>query len=779
MDAYYVQCRLSEWVERVVTDENILWTIPIAKKGNTYGMSVNLRWLSNHLKISLNLTYQNSKLVNPVNDALEKLGIILPGRPAAQCDIRRKILHWYNNLSLEQKKELPISGNRLMRWGALGKIVSHGDLARGYQLVGETLDFIHSDLMKCGVLNPHYLTVAERKIKRNEKASANAAKKQPEFSWERLKSLPLLEISDFIETEENQLKTQFKQLFAYRSGESGKKSTVSNYKNGYSHLEKYLDMQASLGEHIKQELHPYILEMFKSEYLTPLVNGKEMSPSNATTILSSIKQALITAKDIKGLNFPFFYDVEGYRNVRVTNAKTPYSISERSSITNAIQSAIDRVEKLQLLYTRTEFGAFPQFSDGDIFLRQARWHFENTMNCEVVGYTDINPERPEVEFFLHFIGTHSQRCGLHETYEKLGVLSRIDVDAVIPYCLRLAQITGLNAESLLNIDIDDLVEDHPLSGRPCLTYWKERSTGGKEYHLDLFKADLGWLTRSQSDDVREVFRAVIKLTEKIRSSVSDEFKNKLFIYRSTGPKTFEKVVPLSSCSQQGISAALKKFVEIYGLKDDLGGPLYMNLSRFRSSFVSELIDRGVSLREIQHILGHKNIQTTIQYLDQNDLNQIARKKIEAVLVELHQKASHDGSNPKPKASYRNHEGIIFSTPLSGCKNIFYPPGFVKNLSSYVPGTPCRQYNKCLSCDNVLLSVTHLPELFAMRRDYLKLSERSRIMDTPYGSVVLENIGLLNNILDSQTSEFSAAELALAEEKSLYIQTSILVDGVSL
>lgn len=69
--------------------------------------------------------------------------------------------------------------------------------------------------------------------------------------------------------------------------------------------------------------------------------------------------------------------------------------------------------------------------------------------------------------------------------------------------------------------------------------------------------------------------------------------------------------------------------------------------------------------------------------------------------------------------------VVFKTPaLASCRNIFNPPDFIKKLSSYVPGSPCALYNMCLGCENVLLTASNLPELFAMGADYLSLKDVS-------------------------------------------------------
>jgi hypothetical protein len=67
----------------------------------------------------------------------------------------------------------------------------------------------------------------------------------------------------------------------------------------------------------------------------------------------------------------------------------------------------------------------------------------------------------------------------------------------------------------------------------------------------------------------------------------------------------------------------------------------------------------------------------------------------------------------------------------------------------------------------------------MYRDYSRLVEVSRVMDTPYGFVVKENMALLKTMLHPETSDFSEEELMEAQRLSEYIETTILIDGVGV
>ena len=65
----------------------------------------------------------------------------------------------------------------------------------------------------------------------------------------------------------------------------------------------------------------------------------------------------------------------------------------------------------------------------------------------------------------------------------------------------------------------------------------------------------------------------------------------------------------------------------------------------------------------------------------------------------------------------------------------------------------------------------------MKRDYTLLTEHTRVMDTPYGHVISENMELIKGITDPALSDFSLEDLKNGQRLAEYIETTTLVDGV--
>lgn len=338
---------------------------------------------------------------------------------------------------------------------------------------------------------------------------------------------------------------------------------------------------------------------------------------------------------------------------------------------------------------------------------------------------------------------------------------------IFPYFLKLMRVTAINKEVALELEVDDFEECHRLTNKPCLRYWKERSTGAKELHLDIFKAKLQWLSTKQKQTVRDVFVNVIKLTENIRFSSKSTISNKLFIYESDGRNISDSILKFNG---QRSRAAFRVFKATYLKNCNFD----FDITQLRATVVSELLEYGASIREIQLLLGHASINVTMHYLDKLDFNVTARKELNKALKTIHEKTITDENqvavSDDSELNNAQENEVIFRTALGGCRNILNPPSNVRS-ETYKEGTPCGQFNKCLSCNNLIITKSHLPELFAMQRDFESMLVQNNIANSPYRSVVNENLSILSSILDSGQSEFSGEELEIAKAKSIYIDVS--------
>ncbi len=529
--------------------------------------------------------------------------------------------------------------------------------------------------------------------------------------------------------------------------------------NTLSAFEKFLiSRDIPPNNNINQCLNMWSLRDFKS-FLSYQIGKDLLSTATANTYVSGMRIALRVLKNIKGSEYDF-YDVDGFQVIRSSIAYRPYDKLERESIQAALMTDIAELENLISPYVKLKREK-ADTSDPLVYMRTL---FEDEFDSKAMDRGSFNEIPSKLRNQLT-----KRRVGLYQFYTELGVFSGVvTAEMLIPLILRFAQVTGLNRDSIFDLEIDSFQLRHPLTARPCLTFWKERSDGEKLYHLDIFNADLHWLTSTQSKEIDKLFNLIIALTKRIREHAATEHRTKLFL---VGTKVGRPI------SKSNLTLTYLNFAQKHNITSLSGEPTVITSTRFRPTFVSELLEKDVSIREIQHLLGHKHITTTMGYIDKLDFDRMMRDRTEYSLNRLFEKsvtAFSEKTNDKLKQSKKiNQKIIIMQTPLAACKNIFDPPEFIRKLPNYVKGKPCSLYNKCLGCENVLITELNLPELFAMQRSYLYLVGNGEIKNTPYFAAVEENLALLDDILNPNTSDFSSDLLEKAQHESIFIETTLI------
>lgn len=784
--------RIFSWMKGL--KENPLSWYEVELSDNDSGM---------YVPLMLSASYVASKHLDPSLEVFELAeqqllldmcisGAIHRGETAAGCNWRLKILGWYKALTDEQRMNLPIFGNKLsVRRGltlvpGLEGIEAH---LNRYASVACAYDEINQDLQRLGVISSDYQTVKERRENKEEYIPQEPLL----VDFKRLRIKEFVTLADLEPASEGKPFNDLKHAFAIASLKTASDSGERNYLDTFKLMSRFFLERGLIGsEPIAATLDAFILPRIHGHLEQMIVRG-ELSPSFANTLLSALRKTLTTIKNLKGYAGPDFVNCQGFDADRVTDQYRPYTSAERRRIAACVDKDIVRNNSLAKPYLLSGVGEDPVGSNGKVklgfgTLENARWIFEHKLNCSVVGTRSRSKGDPYTNAFWNIVDRSGE--GLRDVLEGWGIHYVIDGQVIAPYAIKLGQITGLNADSLKYLNLDDFEPKHELTGRACLKYWKERSGGGKVMPVDLFDADITWLTTSQAEAVAQIFKDVEALTAGFRDDAPEEARNSLFIWQTTASRDFLSVKSFGTGKDGLITAVFNSYAQRKGILSDEGTPLKLSPARLRPSFISELVERGVPIREIQLILGHKHIKTTQAYLDRMDFNTVARAKLDEALRELHDRAVEAAdlaatpreSEPEEanliEAVQVDGPQVVFKTPLAGCKNIFNPPEFIKKLSTYVLGRPCSMYNMCLGCENVLLTASNLPELFAMERDYRQLAEVTRVMDTPYGHVVHENLALLEGILGDK-SDFTADELAEGRRLAEFADTTILIDGVGL
>lgn len=738
--------------------------------------------VADQTSLSLTAIYKRASSFEPILDAMRAEGIIVPGHSSSACDWRRRLLYWYEGISSEEKLVIPTFGNGIKERGFLSEIpeLAGFKIARAkFELVRITYEEILNDLCELGVLKTNYQTVEQRI------ASKVVVEKTESLrdTFTALRAVHIHRLSDLATPEPEHPFQHLLHLFSASSMKSSSASGQNNFIEAFKYYRDYLKAANFTGlESIQELVTPYALPKFRA-YLQDKIIERLLSTSHCSSLMSSARKMMARAAQVEDLGMTNFFEAAGFDTERETDQYKPYPQSVRNRISEVIEQEIEETNRRAQPYALSHVGEDPVGPDGKLrrgfkTLDSARWIFENKLDCKPLNFESVDRDDIYQNAFMNIIAKSSS--SIFEVYKSWGVQYLVDGRAIVPYIARLAQITGMNTDSLLGLELDDFVEHHDLTDRPCLLYWKERSEGAKMLHLDIFHAEISWLTTSQGRAVKKVFDDVRFLTRDIRLNAPAEVRSKLFIYRSSSPRQYGVINSFESSVENMLHKTLQKFSQDHGLLDEDGNPLKLSPSRFRPSFVSELIERGVSPREIQVLLGHKSLSVTMGYLDRMDFNPMARRMLNQALHKMHQDTLEETPKLIPaKTIEAIPQGTPLQSGLATCMNVFDPPDFIKSLAGYDPNKPCSLFNKCLSCSNSIITVSHLPDLFAMRRGYQRMIETNRVLDTPYATVILDNLDVLNNILDPETSDFSAEELAKAERLSENVQPSILAEGVAL
>lgn len=774
-----VDAVIESFVARVTDDRESLLRVCLSRGED---LAITPSYVIEQTNLSPMAISKRTSYFEPIFDAMRAEGIIISGHPSGACEWRRRILAWYEGMSMEEKLAIPVFGNNIKDRGYLSEIpelAGFSGVRTKYELVRITFGEILDDLRKLGVLDPDYQTVEQRIASKPESRPTESVRN----AFSALRSVRIHRLSDLVGPEPERPFQHLLHLFSASSMKSSSASGQSNFIEAFKNYRAYLiDANYTGLEDIRELVTPYSLPKFRG-YLQDKILERSLSTSHSSTLMSSARKMMARAVQIEGLGLTSFVGAAGFDTERETDQYKPYPQAVRNRISQVIEQEIEETNRLAQPYVLSRVGEDPLSPDGSMrrglkTMDNARWIFENKLDCKPLSFESVDRNDPYQRAFMSIISASS--ISIFEVYKGWGVQYQIDGRVIAPYIARLAQVTGMNADSLLGLELDDFIERHDLTDRPCLLYWKERSEGAKMLHLDIFHAEISWLTTSQGRVVKKIFDDVKHLTREIRLNAPVEDQNKLFIYRSSSPRKYGVVDSFENSGGNQLNKTLDKLSQDHGLLDEDGNPLKLSPSRFRPSFVSELIERGVSPREIQVLLGHKSLSTTMAYLDQMDFNPMARRMLNKVLHEMQQDTLEDAPKLIPTRTIESApEAMPLRSGLATCMNVFDPPAFIKALASYDPSKPCTLFNKCLSCSNSIITVSHLPELFAMRRDYQRMIEVNRVLDTPYGTVILDNLDVLNNLLDPETSDFSAEELTKAERLSENLQVSILTEGVTL
>ncbi|MFD1030803.1 site-specific integrase [Metaplanococcus flavidus] len=567
------------------------------------------------------------------------------------------------------------------------------------------------------------------------------------------------------------------------------KNTKDNYSTALTYYKKFLSDTHNYDEDLEISSFFYLDKHWNEFALLNLkkyvdkVNIKNqagyISSYSLLTIVSAIRTVINEAIVLGYTSFDNLFDVNFGQAGRETDMNIAYSNFEMEQIKIAVKEELTYVRRVYSRdgYKFTGIGKDPRKKDNSwADIDNMRWYFENVLHLEPILSTPENKRNHKFYVDIAPFRYYHHLNGLRGIYQKWGVPPLIDSELIMPLVAQLTMQTGLNVQSILELKVDCFEDKNPLSGVPVLKYYKGRSAGEKELHLNMYqdneKLELREFRQDQVKSIQNIIKLTKSLTESIRLNAPTHLKDRLFIFQSTSGAKFGKTMEVNN----RVTSRWYKTMEMkYKLKNDEGEALNFNLRRFRATNATKLIYQGADLHELQYELGHKNIVTTMGYIDRNKLNAKANTETSSAIEKIFSNKAWAEANEVKYAQTPRSKGVIFKGYLSDCKNPFDPPEDVKKLKDYQQGKGCSRVNMCLFCENVLVFKRNLPSLWMYKRQ-IETAMGTQSAALPNEQYYLKTLDIIKALFDLQTSEFSEEDIL--EAQMLAENLDELVDPVT-
>lgn len=476
--------------------------------------------------------------------------------------------------------------------------------------------------------------------------------------------------------------------------------------------------------------------------------------------------------------------------VRETRAIEAYTDEKLNIIRQIVREGVGHAKRVAAGYVRTGSGEDPrhskQLDSGKHSYckwedwKNVVWYFENVMNCDpkLAHWKKGQPYYPAIAVKYH--------GGIQKIFRKLGVSALIGFDIISPLIVKLAMETGLNPQSIYNLKRDCFQEEHQFSGLPCLKYYKERSKGEKELHLPLLDREAESsellhenteiflpLLPKQSEIVSKTVKLIIKLTEPLVDFADEEDKKYLLLYESGRNCKGGKSKRVTRCSRMAVNRWCRNELKRFKKEVEDVDLFCFNLVRFRTTKITQMVREGYDFFRIQSVAGHSNILTTANYISENQIKPYAEKELYRVITKIHSNKIEYEQNPLPIAvSGTQHQpGVVYKGVMSNCKNVYDPPDSVKKLPTYKSGQTCTYWNMCLLCQNIIITLEHLPAIVSYANEIDDAFKSGNLLKVPNTA----HYKKIQDVLREVFEECSDKHLAWAKEIAKC--SDIYLDGV--
>jgi len=461
--------------------------------------------------------------------------------------------------------------------------------------------------------------------------------------------------------------------------------------------------------------------VINGKFFNSSINGRKFLSVKELAETYGLRSNVVRSRFLQGLSVEQVVGLEkverkGHSRRQVTLEGVTYSSIQEAVRTyganlNVVTSRLKARDSVE-----QAFGLVPRVvkqSDDRALL----WAFENEYSC--------NPALMESEFVRRKMNYAATTDRLRKLFMRWGVWPYIDDYLVMPLAVEFAMLTGLNVESIKELDTDCFTEEHALTGKAVLKYRKRRSGSSKrpeekELHLPLLELEELHLEESNVEKVRRLFSLVLAVTESIRADAPEEIKNRLFIFQDVERSNKEeRIVIVEIDPRRKAGKWYRRFVREENLHALLGDDFSFNLARCRPTLVTNLVLAGVDMLKIQAICAHANIGTTATYLDERQLkpafNKTASEALQAIAGRS-RKVFSEKTARMDNQDDRISKSNTFAETLSGCgcADPYSPSDSVRKVTSHKAGTVCKFWNMCFFCDRAVITEDSLPKLIVYK-----------------------------------------------------------------
>jgi hypothetical protein len=203
------------------------------------------------------------------------------------------------------------------------------------------------------------------------------------------------------------------------------------------------------------------------------------------------------------------------------------------------------------------------------------------------------------------------------------------------------------------------------------------------------------------------------------------------------------------------------------------------LKRYRATFATKLAKEGAPIEFIQAVLGHRYVKTTFLYIDRHHLNLRFYEEVSAHLTRIKENAiTQKARDAAARVGTVSPGGGLYECGVCHCRDPFAPPDDVKQGVFWRQGEACSNWNRCLFCDNCVITVHALPKLLAKKREIEGALGRAAEMSERHVGLLLRQAAVIDKILEDDV--FDKAEItwatAVSEAYSPEELDALLVGG---